>query len=199
MEKQWKKARKTKYKPQKLERRCWHTEIGNKRRQLCNDDPINKRMYVRADVYQHLQNCDEAIVDGRHTTYVRPEELQYAIQGGSVKSVKCTRRQTGRRCWNAKIQRNTRKANTHIIPICENDPIKKKIDIMDGVDETLMGCNTARFWYEYEKPRKLRKPTDSFTISRKGGLNSIDRNMAGLIMVQGQAKQVRCEKKSKRR
>jgi len=178
----------------KNNKRCWETEIGSKRRRLCNDDSIRKRQFVKQDIYNLLSGCVEASVDGKHVTYVRPDDLQYLMQNGVVKSIKCRRRQISQsRCWNASIIRDER--NKLEVPICDNDSSTKKVDVLDAVDSLLAGCSKARFWHDPTQ----RIQHDTFTMRRTGGLNTIDRRIAGDFIINGDVRVVRCVQRSKGR
>ena len=181
--------------PTKHQKRCWQVSVGAKNRVICNDDSISKRKFVRNDIYNHLSGCVEASVDGKTTSYINPINLQYSMQSGIVKSIKCRRRNIGERCWNAKIIRDNK--NKLEVPICENDPAGKTVDVLDAVDSLLAGCSKARFWHGNRQNKKDMK--DTFTMRRVGGLNTVDRRVAGGFIINGDAREVRCIQRSKGR
>jgi len=169
-------------KAQVKKRKCHQIEIGNKRRFICDDDNPHKRMFVKADVFKHLEDCKEVNLDGKRSPYVYPDFVNDSIQRGRVRKVRCTRRTTGRDCWQIDIQGEQ-------IPLCRDDSSTKKVDILDATDSVLAGCSKVR----------LTNPDGSTAIMRRvGGLNITQRNIAGRMLINGQARGVRCIAKTKR-
>ena len=166
-----------------MRKRCWDAQIGNSSQILCTNDTIAKRKIVKKKVETHLEGCSSAIIDGKQHRQINPDDVQYGMQTGRIKKVKCTRRRLSKECSNIEIDGNS-------IQLCKDDPLAKKLDVEDAVDFTLTGCKEAQFRTGY----------GTFNMNEsKGGMDSKKRHSIARQVSKGEITGVRCIKKIRSR
>jgi hypothetical protein len=120
------------------------------------------------------------VIDGKVVRQVDADATQYRVQSGIVKNVRCLRRARRSGCRRVSIQKDT-------IQVCTDDPLEKKIDVMDTVDSVLMGCGKGQFGTPDGKTFTMSKP--------RAGLDVYQRNHIAREVVRGQVTHVRCVKR----
>jgi len=160
-----------------MRKRCWNAKIGKVSKRLCNTDSISKRKVVQSEVYKQLDRCEDASINGSIHRHVDADRVQYGVQSGSIKEVRCARVKMNRKCRQVRIEDDS-------LQVCDNDPLNKKIDVMDVVDEVLSGCKRGA--------RVIESGGNSYVVRRKGGIDAKQRNAIARDVIAARVTHVGC-------